>query len=102
MILPIASRKSAEQRFTDEGLNADYPLIVIKEEYGGTESIAVGSEKISSGRVNVTSTMFARTGFTLSAKGDLWFSTKIGGFTRIESDDNHGERSELIAYTIKP
>jgi hypothetical protein len=99
---PVGSRTSKVLSVQDDSPYADYPTIISKSDYTGSESIAVGSERLVSHKISTIFTFITATGGSVSDERRSWFAPSVGNFTRLESSDYGSERRELLAYSLKP
>jgi hypothetical protein len=101
-IAPIGSHSISRQSITDSGPYTDFPLVTFSSSYNGRETLGVGSASIPSEKTAMTITFWTAGGDSISTVQRYWFAPSVGAFTRMETEDNHGERRELIGYTLKP
>jgi hypothetical protein len=100
--LPISSRTSKEISIHDDSPYADFPTVTFKSDYEGSDSVAVGSEKLVSRKISTVETFIPHSGLGFSMHSTTWYSSTIGNIVRWESLGYQGDRRELISYSLRP
>ena len=97
---PVGSRTSKVLSILDDDPPGDD--LTIKSDYTGSESIAVGSEKLASHKISTLYTFTNSEGGSTTEEMLTSFAPSIGTFTRQEMKGYRHEVCELVAYSLKP
>jgi hypothetical protein len=99
---PVGSGTPKELSVRDDSPYADWQTIIFTSNYAGSESIAVGSERLTSQKISTNIKFITPAGGSVSDKKLTWFAPAVGNIVRSESSDYGFERRELVAYSLKP